>query len=203
VIVLKKEEIMQIDNHQASHTTDEPSHAASVLETRCTIVHPEYSFLAFDDLLMPKAMTISLTSTRFESDLEDKRRSRIAQEFVRKLQDSGHTLQVKVEREKEAGMVQMSEGKSVLDETLIEAARDMFVWQSGDYNAVVKLRGTVLHRIASAMHQRFVEVARRDPSTEEIAHMKQLVVTFWNDMVCIREGSDPFDLVGSEQTDAS
>jgi len=93
----------------------------------------------------------------------------------------------------------VGESKGTPDETLGEAARDMFVWQSGDYNAVVKLRGAVLHSIASAMHQRFVEIAERDPSADEIAHMKQLVVAFWKSMVCLREGSDPFDLVGPQQ----
>jgi len=124
----RKEEMMQRDNDQASRLSENPSRAASTQEPRCTVVHPEYAFLAFDDLLIPQAMTIYLTSTVFESEMEDKRRSRIAQEIVWQFQARGHTLQVKVEREKKAGSVQVHESKSDLDEMLDEAARDMFVW---------------------------------------------------------------------------
>ena len=88
--------------------------------------------------------------------------------------------------------------KSVSDEVLNKAAKNVFIWQSGDYNALVKLRGSALHRTAQAMHQRFTEAAGREPSEAEIAHMKQLVVTLWNSRVCLPEGSDPFDLLATE-----
>ncbi len=88
----------------------------------------------------------------------------------------------------------MDANKCVPDETLSDAARNESIWQSGDYNAIVKLRGEILHRVASAMHRSFVETGGRDPEAEEIAHMKQLVVGCWNSMVCLPEGSDPFNL---------
>lgn len=70
-----------------------------------TVVHPEHSFLTFDDLLAPTKMTIWLTSPRFESDLEDKRRLRLAQEIEWALKEKGLTLQVTVEREMEVPVV--------------------------------------------------------------------------------------------------
>ena len=71
----------------------------------CTVVHPEHDFLTFDDLLQPTKMTIWLTSKRFESDLEDKRRLRLAQEIEWGLKEKGRALEVMVERETEALVV--------------------------------------------------------------------------------------------------
>lgn len=72
---------------------------------RCTVVHPEHGFLSFDDLLQPTKMTIHLTSKRFESDLEDKRRLRLAQEIEWTLKEKGCSLEVTVERETETSVV--------------------------------------------------------------------------------------------------
>ena len=72
---------------------------------RCTVVHPEYDFLTFDDLLQPTKMTVWLTSKRFESDLEDNRRCGIAQEIKCELQERGCSLEVMFERETEAPVV--------------------------------------------------------------------------------------------------
>lgn len=84
------------------HASVPPAQAASEQSPQCTILHPEHRFLAFDDLLTPTRMTIYLTSQRFESDLEDKRRRRVAQEIQWTCKERGIDLQVTVEREKDA-----------------------------------------------------------------------------------------------------
>jgi len=86
---------------------------------------------------------------------------------------------------------------SVSDEILKKVALNVFL-QSGEYNAVAQIRGSVFRGLVEAMRQRFVETAGHEPSESEIAHIKQLVVTLWNSMVCIPEGSDPFNIVAPQ-----
>jgi hypothetical protein len=69
------------------------------------VVHPLHSFLLLDDAIAPTTLTILLTSKEYESELEDDRRMRIAEEVQWDLEARGHIVQGVCVREHEQKVV--------------------------------------------------------------------------------------------------
>lgn len=70
------------------------------------IAHPLHSFLFVDDAVEPTTLTVMLTSKRWESELEDDRRRRIAQEVKWELAERGYRVRAASKREQEAKIVE-------------------------------------------------------------------------------------------------
>ena len=104
---LSEDERKQLFAHfQQSDTVEElPENAKEELpaiddkkNNNVKIVSTDHDFLAFDDAERPTQMTIYLTSKRWESELEDDRRLRVAQELQHELESQGMKLVVHVAR---------------------------------------------------------------------------------------------------------
>jgi hypothetical protein len=93
-----KREKAPAENPTQRATNEKPSPSSSFLKNtnKVLFTHPEHSFLSFDDLMHPTMMVISLTSKQFESEMEDDRRYRIAEEIEYELDTKGIKVQTQV-----------------------------------------------------------------------------------------------------------
>lgn len=88
------------------------------------VVHPLHRFLLLDDAIAPTTLTILLTSGTHESELEDDRRMRIAEEVQWDLEARGHIVQGVCVREREQTVVEVPPAS--LLERLTDAQADFW-----------------------------------------------------------------------------
>ena len=83
------------------------SQKTSDQEKPAQVVHPVHQFLLLDDAIAPSTLTILLTPKEFESEMEDKRRGFLAQEVKYDLEQRGHHLEYRWEREQERKVIEV------------------------------------------------------------------------------------------------
>lgn len=104
-----------------------PSSQISTQKKTAQIVHPLHSFLLLDDAIAPTTLTVMLTSKEYESELEDDRRMRIAQEVQWDLAERGHEVECMTVREHEQRTIDAPAARPHLLESLTDAQADF--WQ--------------------------------------------------------------------------
>ncbi len=88
------------------------------------VVHPVHQFLLLDDAIDPSTLTILLTSKEFESEMEDKRRGFLAQEVKYDLEQRGHHLEYRWEREQERKVIEVEAVEAPQKTSLLESLTD-------------------------------------------------------------------------------
>lgn len=100
------------------------SQKTSDQEKPAQVVHPVHQFLLLDDAVSPTTLTILLTSKEFESEMEDKRRGFIAQEVKYDLEQCGHHLEYRWEREQECKVIEVEAVEVPQKTSLLESLTD-------------------------------------------------------------------------------
>jgi len=81
------------------------------------VFHPFHSFIALDDAITPKTLIVYLTSQEYESEIEDDRRSFIAQDVKAELARRGHHVEYRWEREKESVFVDTPSQQNTVEQS--------------------------------------------------------------------------------------
>jgi hypothetical protein len=81
------------------------------------VFHPFHSFIALDDAITPKTIIVYLTSQEYESEIEDDRRSFIAQDVKAELARRGHHVEYRWEREKESVFVDTPSQQNTVEQS--------------------------------------------------------------------------------------